>query len=646
MDHLLPGCSGLAAFATELLLLVGPDDRVREVSGPARALLGRDAETVVGAGFATLFLCPPLATACLSAWRRSGPAGGGGEAVLHRAGEDEASSVALSLTAFDHTGDPAVGGVVVRMTRHCGDGNGDGAARCGDDGHRLLDVEAVYHTLARSAPYGIFRTDGAGRVIFANGRFAMLAGLASPERAMGMEWLSAVHPADRGRVRSEWGRGAAARQPVLIDFRFTGPDGMEVPVLLQSAPLPEGGGLGGGMVGTVTDMGEYVRTVEALAVAQARSNAVMEAAADAVVVLDDAGLIHSANRAAGTMFGQAPGDLLWQRVDRLLPILFDPAQDRLCGGLLALGGDGVQRYAGVPVIRACGASCPADVSISVMEAGNRRLFIALIRDVTERIEAQSALILAKERAESADRAKTAFLAVMSHELRTPLNAVIGFAQLLESRTLGPPTPERVGEYAHSIRSSGEHLLGLIDQILDISMVESGQMELQEEPVDVAALAADSITLLALEAERRGVAVDFQVADGLPLLWGDSLRLRQVLVNLLSNSIKFTDPGGRVVVGAGVSAKGGVVLSVQDSGIGIPAGDIPRILVPFGQLDQSITRTHGGTGLGLPLAKRLVERHGGRLLIDSHAGAGTSVTVCLPPSRVIADGEACLAALAR
>lgn len=634
MDHLLPDGTGLGAFATELLLLVGADDRVVQASGPVRSLLGRDAGEMAGAGFSTLFLCPPLAAACLASWRRAGVQGGD-PAVLHGPGANGVP-VPLTLTAFDRTADPAVGGMVVRITRH------DGA----EDGHRLLDVEAVYHTLARSAPYGLFRTDAGGRVIFANTRFAVLAGLPSPERAMGMEWLSAVHPADRERVRGEWGRAVADRRPALIDFRFSGSDRMEVPVLLQSAPLPEGAGAGGGMVGTVTDMGEYVRTVEALAVAQARSNAVMEAAADTVVVLDAAGLIHSANRAAAAMFGQAPGDLPWQRIDRLLPILFDPVHDRLSGPLLALEGDGVQRYAGVPVVRDGGGSCLVDMSISVMEAGNRRLFIAIIRDVTERIEAQNALIQAKERAESADRAKTAFLAVMSHELRTPLNAVIGFSQLIEARLLGPAPQERVAEYAHSIRSSGEHLLGLIDQILDISKVESGQLELCEEPVDIAALMSDSVNLLALEAQRRGVRVECQTGDGLPLLWADSLRLRQVLVNLLSNSIKFTDPGGRVLLGAGVSMKGGMVLSLQDNGIGIPGDDIPRILVPFGQLDQSITRTHGGTGLGLPLAKRLVERHGGHLLIDSQTGGGTSVTICLPPSRIMADSAAFLPALSR
>lgn len=643
MDHLLPGCSGLAAVATDLLLRIGDDDRIWQVAGPVAAFLDRRAEEVVGVAFPDLFVSPPLAAAALAAWRRTGPGDGGSAIVLHRPGKGGAA-VPLALTAFGDGTGAASGGIVVRLTRLAAPGGEDVpsllpvlGAGDPDAGDRLLDVEAAYLTLARSAPYGIFRTDGAGRVIFANNRFAVLAGLASPDQAMGLGWLAAVHPADRERVGEEWRRGVDASRPILIDFRFIGPDGMEVPVLLQGTPLPAGTGAGSGMVGTVTDMGEYVRTVEALAVAQARSNAVMEAAADAVVVLDSAGLIHSANRAAAAMFGQAPGDLLWQRIDGLVPVLFDPAQDRLSAGLLTLEAQGVQRYTGVPVIHANGSACPVDVSISVLETSGRRLFIALIRDVSERITAQNALIDAKERAEAADRAKTAFLAVMSHELRTPLNAVIGFSQLIESRLLGPAPQERIADYAHSIRASGEHLLGLIDQILDISKVESGQLELCEEPVDLAALMSDSINLLALEAQRRGVHVEYQMGPGLPLLWGDPLRLRQVLVNLLSNSIKFTDPGGRVIVGAGVSRRGGAVLSVQDTGIGIPAEDIPRILVPFGQLDQSITRTHGGTGLGLPLSKRLVERHGGFLVIDSQAGAGTSVTVCLPSSRVI-SGE--------
>ncbi|NUB15399.1 PAS domain S-box protein [Azospirillum brasilense] len=279
---------------------------------------------------------------------------------------------------------------------------------------------------------------------------------------------------------------------------------------------------------------------------------------------------------------------------------------------------------------------PNEWAASAVETGGRRVFTGIIRDITARKRSEGDLIAAKEAAESADRAKSTFLQVMSHELRTPLNAVIGFAQVIEMRLLGVGEVDRYIDYAGSIRQSGEHLLAIIDDILDITTIEAGGLRLNECIVDPSDLVGEALNLVAIQAGKRGVPIRIDLEDGLPMLFGDALRLRQVLVNLLSNAVKFSNPGETAVVRARRRSDGGVELSVTDTGIGIAAEDLPTAMTPFAQVDQSMARRYEGMGLGLSISKRLVEAHGGTLRIDSVPGQGTTVTVALPPSRRLAD----------
>jgi len=508
---------------------------------------------------------------------------------------------------------------------------------------RLQASETVYRTLAQSAPVGIFQTDREGGIVFANPRFAIVAGLA-PEAVLGHGWRDAVHPDDRARLDAEWARCMAEGQALLLNLRFLVPGGIVTSVLCQSSPLLDAGGRFQGCVGTITDMTEYVRTADALRMAEARTNAIVEAAADAILTIDDEGIVHSFNRAAEDMFGIPAQEILWHRIDRLLPM---PDAAPHAGFLSNYRTGQSTRVVGnrraVTAVRGDGSEFPVELSVSCVEVGGRRMFTGIIRDITERQRIEDELIRAKEAAESADKAKSAFLQVMSHELRTPLNAVIGFAQVIEMRLLGAADVDRYTDYATSIRQSGEHLLGIIDDILDITKIESGALVLTEGPVDLVELIAQSVNLVAVQAGKRGVLVALDMGDGVggdgacdvPPVRGDALRLRQVLVNLLSNGVKFSQPGQTVTIGARCHGEGGgVELFVRDTGIGIAPEDIPRALTPFTQLDQSMTRSQEGTGLGLPISKRLVEAHGGVLCIDSAPGQGTTVTVILPASRVL------------
>jgi len=256
----------------------------------------------------------------------------------------------------------------------------------------------------------------------------------------------------------------------------------------------------------------------------------------------------------------------------------------------------------------------------------------VVRQLRWREAAETELIGAKDRAESASRTKSEFLANMSHELRTPLNAIIGFAELMKSRTFGPLS-ERYRDYAGDIFNSGTHLLALINDILNLSKLEAGQLSLQEQEVDLAATLADCMALIETQAREGKLRLSVSLDRNARLIRADERRLRQILINLLSNAVKFTPEGGEIRVSS-VQTNAGLAISVSDTGIGMAPEEIPVAMKPFGQVDSKVRRTFEGTGLGLPLAKHLVELHHGTFMIESKRNVGTTVTFVLPRVRVI------------
>jgi signal transduction histidine kinase len=241
-------------------------------------------------------------------------------------------------------------------------------------------------------------------------------------------------------------------------------------------------------------------------------------------------------------------------------------------------------------------------------------------------------LAAKELAERSNRTKSEFLANMSHELRTPLNAIIGFSEMIGTEVLGPGLP-RYREYATDIHGAGKHLLSLINDILDLSKAEAGKLDLHVEAVDLTGLIEECARLMQGRATEQKVRMAFGIA-ALPPMLVDRLRIKQILLNLLSNAVKFTPDGGIVSVEAGVDTMGGLVICVRDTGIGIASEMIPLVFEPFQQIDSALSRKYEGTGLGLPLVKKLIELHGGEVRLESILGKGTSVFVSFPASRCV------------
>lgn len=240
---------------------------------------------------------------------------------------------------------------------------------------------------------------------------------------------------------------------------------------------------------------------------------------------------------------------------------------------------------------------------------------------------------ARERAETASRAKSAFLANMSHELRTPLNAILGFSEIINTKAMGPGVSDQYSEYAGHIHGSGRHLLSLINDILDLAKIEAGKLVLREADVDLGRLVEDAVTMFGAQAKAGGIVLSSDVANSCPLVSGDERALRQILVNLLSNAVKFTPPAGHVTVFTSLLSDGSLAFGVADTGVGIAQEEHEKVFESFGQGRHDAILSDSGTGLGLPIVRGLAEAHGARVTLTSAPNKGTRVTVILPKERV-------------
>ncbi len=484
-----------------------------------------------------------------------------------------------------------------------------------------------------SMSQGILTMDADERVVMWNKRFQQLLGFS--------EDLLSTHPTLQRLLELQIERGdfgpdfkyvePAARSFVAQNvppvrgpqtYMRKMPDGRTLEVLTR--PLPDGG-----VVRTFTDMTNYAATQDALARKEAQLRALIGNIPDRVWLKDVDGVYKVSNPAHQRYHGFSEQEI----VGRTAAELFGPEIGALHRETdeQAMAMDQPLVYEDKRTDGPDGKSQDEEIVKVAMRDDDGQCIgmLGIARDITVRKEAEAMLIAAKEAAEAGERAKAEFLANMSHEIRTPMNAVIGMSDLLLDSPLSP----RQHEFAESIRTSGDTLLGLLNNILDFSKIDSGHLELEHMPVDLAECVEGALHLVAMPAAAKGLDLMSWIADDVPrLMLGDATRLRQVFVNLISNAVKFTPRGEVVVTLSRREAPDGQALlhaSVRDTGIGIPANSMARLFQVFSQVDASTTRRFGGTGLGLAICRRLVELMGGRIWVESQEGQGCNFQFEVP-----------------
>ncbi|MBL8708420.1 MAG: PAS domain S-box protein [Rhodospirillaceae bacterium] len=364
---------------------------------------------------------------------------------------------------------------------------------------------------------------------------------------------------------------------------------------------------------------------------------IIELSTDAIVTVDDTGRITHFSAGAERMFGYAADRIIGRPLDILIPKRLRKRHRAHIAAFVS--GDGVTRHMGqrgeISARRRGGTEFPAEASIMQYELHGKRVLTAILRDVSDRVAADIERRDAYRQADLANRAKSDFLANMSHELRTPLNAIIGFTEVMTRETFGPLGSDRYRGYCKDIGEAGRHLLSLINDILDVAKIEAGELRPVEREVDVADAIRACLRMVRERVEAAGLSVRTEIARLLPLLHCDERLLKQMLLNLLSNAIKFT-PAGAVTVRARLADNGDLRIEVADTGIGIASSDITKALQPFGQVDSTVARKFGGTGLGLHLVRIMVELHSGHLELKSTPGTGTVAILTFPAARLRPD----------
>src|SRR4051794_21706644 len=491
----------------------------------------------------------------------------------------------------------------------------------------LRASEERFRGTFENAAVGIAHRDATGRFLRVNEKFCAIVGYCR-EELLQKTMRDITHPDDLAASIDAFTALWQGESPTFgLEKRYVRKDGSLVWGELFASLQGAGAGKPAYDIGIINDISERKQLEEELRASEESRRLIVDNAHDAFVAMSADGLIAGWNRQAEITFGWPRAEAVGRVLsDTIIPPQFREAHIGGVARFLATGeGPLLNRVLEVPALRRDGSEFPAEISIAPVRMGEHYLFVAFIRDVTERKRAEEELRRAKEAAEAANRAKDEFLANVSHEIRTPMNAILGMTELV----LDTPLTDDQRQYLTTVKSAADALLGIINDLLDFAKIESGRLELDPAEFSLSSALDATLRALAVRAHKKGLELVCQQRPGVPdALIGDAGRLRQVLLNLVGNAIKFTERGEVVVLvenAAEPAPEGEVRLrfAVTDTGIGIPPQKQATIFRAFEQEDTSPPRKYGGTGLGLTIAARLVGLMGGQISVDSAPGRGST-----------------------
>lgn len=493
----------------------------------------------------------------------------------------------------------------------------------------LAESEERYALASRHA--GIWDWDLASGSVYVSAAFAKMLGLdENNAKILAIETVNALFHPDDFEVHRQLLEEHLADPDIPYDcvYRLKMPsqDYRWFRAVGKAVPIP--GRRPRRMVGMITDIDDERRAAEALRISEARMATLLDNSPAPIYFKDVHLRFVMCNRRFAEVY-QISADAILGKTSAELHGS-EAARDFTAHDQAVID----QR---ILIVREekVGAATFLTTKFPVFDGDQKLIGLAAIEtEITDRIEVEKAFRAARDEAETANRAKSAFLANMSHELRTPLNSIIGFSDSLLAETLGPLANSRQYEYLNFVKAAGEHLLDVINDILDLSRIEAGKLELEESDIDLSGAVSETVRLMSERATASKLALINNIPDSLPHVRTDERQIKQVVINLLSNALKFTPQGGEIEISAAVLDSGELEIRVRDSGIGIDAKHLERVQQPFAQIADALTRKHEGTGLGLAIVKSIIAMHGGDFRLESTLGQGTTAIVILPASRVL------------
>ncbi len=479
----------------------------------------------------------------------------------------------------------------------------------------------------------IFETDTDGNILFLSAAWQKTTGF-DVDRSIGNNLFTMLHPDDQAKQKSDFQLLVKGQKMAYRAFtRIRTSDGTFRSVELAFSMIRQDENKDLRVVGTVTDVEERRRAERALSEAEKKYRTIVENAAGGLYQLTPEGIYLSANPSMARILGYESVEKLLREVKNANGAVYIDKDEREAFMNALIRAGQINGYE-TQVYRKDGSKIWVSENIRCVKDENDNIlyFEGSMEDINQRKQAELALRDAKVQSDMANRAKTEFIANMSHELRTPLNAIIGFSEIMKNEVMGPLGADMYREYVSDIYDSGKGLLKIINEILDISKIESGNREINEAEIDFENVLKTCLDLNAGKMQDKRIILSNN-AENLPMIIGEELSVKQIISNILSNAIKYTPDSGRITIFSTYDHNGSFRLSITDTGVGLTKEEIQKALSPFGQIDNALDRSGSGAGLGLTLSKSMMKLHGGDLEILSEKGIGTTVSLIFPETRV-------------